>query len=156
MSYLFGNLAFVTADDVRLLLVLAVIVAGVTLIFYRRFLGVCLAPEQAELQGVSLLATDTVLLIIVALTVICLTQVVGLILVIALLSLPAATAGRLVARLATMMWVAMGLSALLTTLPRIVVYGTPVSPEAAIVLAAAGLYLAVVLFTAGRFKARRI
>ena len=33
------------------------------------------------------------------------------------------------------------LCGLLTTLPRIAVYGTPVSPEAAIVLAAGGLYL---------------
>ena len=92
-----------------------------------------------------MLATDTVLLVLMALTVICLTQVVGLILVIALMSLPAATAGRLVSRMAPMIWVAVALCALLVTVPRVAVYGTSISPEAAIVLAAVVLYLAVAL-----------
>jgi zinc transport system permease protein len=78
-----------------------------------------------------------------ALTVICLTQIVGLILVIALLSLPAATAGRLATRMSSMIWLAIGLCALLVTVPRVAVYGTAVSPEAAIVLAAATVYLLV-------------
>ncbi len=74
-----------------------------------------------------------------------LTQIVGLILVIALLSLPAAIGTRLSTRLGPSMAVTFGASALVTTLPRIAVYGTPISPEAAIVLATAGLYLLVVL-----------
>jgi zinc transport system permease protein len=68
-------------------------------------------------------------------------QIVGLILVIALLTLPAATAGHHVKRLGTMMLVAVALSLLLATLPRIVVYGSGISPESAIVLAAGALYL---------------
>ena len=58
-----------------------------------------------------MLATNVVLLCLVALTVICLTRVVGLILVIALLSLPAATAAHHVARLVPMMIVATILAA---------------------------------------------
>lgn len=145
MSYLFGNLVYVSRADVALLAGLAAVVLGVTLLFHRRFLAVCLDPVQAALQGVSVLWTDMVLLSLVALTVICLTRVVGLILVIALLSLPAATAGRLVPRLASMMWLATGLCALLTTLPRIAVYGTAISPEPAIVLAATVVYLLATL-----------
>jgi zinc transport system permease protein len=143
MSYLFGNLVFVQWSDVWLLAVLAAVVVSTTLVFQRRFLALCLDPEQATLRGISVLVTDTVLLVLMALTVICLTQVVGLILVIALMSLPAATAGRLVSRMASMIWVAVGLCALLVTVPRVAVYGTAVSPEAAIVLAAAAVYLLV-------------
>jgi len=141
MSYLFGNLVYVSRGDVAALAALAAVVVGVTVLFHRRFLAVCLDPLQARLQGISVLWTDVVLLSLVALTVISLTRVVGLILVIALLSLPAATAGRLVPRLASMMWLATLLCVALTTLPRIAVYGAAVSPEPAIVLAATAVYL---------------
>jgi zinc transport system permease protein len=154
MSYLFGSLVFVGWSDVALLAVLAAVVVATTLLFQRRFLALCLDSEQATLRGIPVLATDTVLLILMALTVICLTQVVGLILVIALMSLPAATAGRLVSRMAPTIWVAVGLSAALVTLPRIAVYGTSISPEAAIVLAAVALYLAVAAITRARSRRR--
>lgn len=145
MSYLFGNLVFVSWSDVALLGVLAAAVVATTLLYQRRFLALCLDPEQAMLRGISVLATDTVLLVLMALTVICLTQVVGLVLVIALMSLPAATASRLTSRMASMIWVAVGLCALLVTVPRIAVYGTAISPEAAIVLAAVAVYLLAAL-----------
>lgn len=145
MSYLFGNLVFVGWPNVSLLAALAAVVVATTVLYQRRFLALCLDSEQATLRGISVLATDTVLLVLMALTVICLTQVVGLILVIALLSLPAATAGRLVSRMASMIWVAVGLCALLVTVPRVAVYGTSISPEAAIVLGAVALYLVVAL-----------
>ena len=145
MSYLFGNLSLVGPDGLRQILVLDLLVVGVAVLFHRRFLAICLDAEQARLQRLSVLATQTVLLILVALTVVALTRIVGLILVLALLSLPAATAGRLTRRLAPAIPLAIAISAALTTVPRMLVYGTPVSPEAAVVLAAGAVYLAVVL-----------
>ncbi len=145
MSYLFGNLVYVSRDGLVLMIFLDLIIVGAVVLFYKRFFAICLDAEQASLQGVPVLATEIVLMILVALTVIVLTQVVGLILVIALLSLPAATAGRLVTRLASLIWVSIGICAFLTTLPRIAVYGTAISPEPAIVLAAATLYLGAIL-----------
>lgn len=141
MTYLFGNITYVGWADVRLMLVLNAVIIIVVLFCHKRLLAICLDQQQAELQGINVLAMNIVLLCLVALTVICLTQVVGLILVIALLSLPAATAGHHVKRLASMIVASILLCALITTLPRIAVYGTRISPEAAIVLAAAGLYL---------------
>jgi zinc transport system permease protein len=145
MSYLFGNISFVTRPDLVFLAVLSGVVILTATVFHRRFLALCLDSEQAELRGIPVLATDIVLFLLIAATVIVLTQIVGLILVIALLSLPAAIGTRLSTRLGPSMAVTFGVSALVTTLPRIAVYGTPISPEAAIVLATAGLYLVVVL-----------
>ncbi len=142
MSYLFGNLVFVSWADVRLMLFLDAVILGTVLVFHKRFLAVCLDQEQAELQGVPLLGTNVALLCVVALTVIVLTQVVGLILVIALLSLPAATAAHRASRMAPMIAASTGICAVLTTVPRIAVYGTRINPESAIVLSAAALYLA--------------
>jgi zinc transport system permease protein len=141
MGYLFGNLVYVSPASVRLLAVLDLVVVIAVVLFHKRLLAVILDEQQARLQGVGVLATEMLLLTLVALTVISLAQVVGLILVIALLSLPAATAGHHVTRLPAMMALATLLCVLLTTLPRIAVYGTPISPEPAIVVAAVGLYL---------------
>jgi zinc transport system permease protein len=94
--------------------------------------------------------------LLIAATVIVLTQIVGLILVIALLSLPAAAGARLTTRLGPSMAVAFAIIAGATTIPRIAVYGTPVSPEAAIVLAAAGCYLVVVAWKARQGTGRAL
>jgi len=147
MSYLFGNIVFVSWVDLRLMLVLDALILGTVLVFHKRFLALCLDEEQAQLQGISLVGTNIALLCVVALTVIVLTQVVGLILVIALLSLPAATAAHHVSRMAPLIAASTGICVVLTTVPRIAVYGTRITPESAIVLAAAGLYLVSVLAT---------
>jgi len=150
MTYLFGNLAAVEPGLVRLLAWLCGLIVVTVLLFHKRLLAVCLDEQQAELQGVSVLGTNLVLLCLVALTVICLTQVIGLILVIALLSLPAATVGHHVKHLVTMMACSTVLCVLLTTEPRIAVYGTRLSAEAAIILTAAGVYLVSVLVKLAR------
>ncbi|MDA8016915.1 MAG: metal ABC transporter permease [Thermoanaerobaculia bacterium] len=153
MSYLFGNLALVHSDHLRLLGLLDAIVVLVVVLFHKRFLAVCLDEEQARMQGYSVLATDTVLLVLIALTVITLTQVVGLILVIAMLSLPAATVARLTPRLIWVVVGSVGLCSLLVTVPRIAVYGSPISPEPAIVLSAVAVYL--VSLVVPRVRSRR-
>lgn len=145
MSYLFGNIAFVGWSYVGLMLVLDLVIVVIAVLWHKRFLALCLDEEQAELQGIPVLATEIILLVLVALTVIVLTQVVGLILVIALLTLPAAAAAQRVTRMASLIWYSLVLSAVLTTVPRIVVYGTRISPEAAIVLAAGAVYLTTLL-----------
>ena len=147
MSYLFGSIAYVSREHVTLLVWLNAAIVLTVVIFYKRLLAVCLDQQQAELQGIHVLGTNIVLLCLVALTVICLTQMVGLILVIALLSLPAATVAHHVGRMGWMMLASTLLCMLITTVPRIAVYGTSVSPESAIVLAAAGVYLLSVLWS---------
>ncbi len=152
MSYLFGNIAAVRWTDVWLMLVLDAVIVAVVLLFHKRLLAVAIDEQQAELQGINVLANNIVLLCLVALTVICLTQVVGLILVIALLSLPAATAAHHVTRMGPLMAASTCLCLLLTTLPRIAVYNTDIGPEGAIVLAAGGAYLLSVLAQRLRIK----
>lgn len=154
MSYLFGSIVFVSWADVRLMLMLDALILGTVLVFHKRFLAVCLDEEQAQLQGIPLLGTNIVLLCVVALTVIVLTQVVGLILVIALLSLPAATAAHHVSRMGPLIVASTGICVALTSLPRMAAYGTQITPASAIVLAAAGLYLASVLVTRVRGRLR--
>lgn len=153
MGYLFGNIALVSD---RALVVsaglVAVVVAGIALL-HRRLVALCVDPQEAELRGVPVLGTEIALLALVALTVVVLTQVVGLILVIALVSLPAATAAHHVLRIPAMIAVTVPLCLALTILPRLAVYGTALAPEPAIVSAAALVYLASL--AARRLRQRR-
>jgi zinc transport system permease protein len=153
MSYLFGNIAVVQWEDVVRLLVIDTVVVAVVALFYKRFLANCLDEEYAGLQGVDALRTNLLMLTMVALTVVSLMQIVGLILVIALLTLPAATAGHYVKRIGSMMGVATILSMVLTTVPRAAVYGTGVSPESAIVLSAGAIYILSVIWRRLRVRA---
>lgn len=140
-AYLFGNIAMVDWSDVRLLALVDAGIVLVVLAFHKRFLALCLDEEQAALQGIGVLSTHMVLLCLVALVVIALTQIVGLILVIALLSLPAAAAACFVVRMGPLLVASAVLCAVLVTVPRIAVYGTRIGPESAVVLAAAAVYL---------------
>ena len=61
--------------------------------FYRQFLLVCYDEEYARLRGLPVKALSILLLALIALTVVILIKVVGLVMVIALLTLPAAVSG---------------------------------------------------------------
>lgn len=150
MSYLFGNLSVVRWVDVGRLVGVDLLIIALVGLFYKRLLGFCLDEEHARLQGISPLAVNTLLLVLVALTVVSLMKIVGLILVIALLALPAATAGHYLRRLAPMIGGAVILSVTLTTIPRIAAYGTGIPPEAAIVLSAGFVYMVSVIVSRTR------
>lgn len=141
MSYLFGSITYVSLGELWLMAGLTMSILITVLCFHKRLLAICLDEEQARLQGINILLTNMVLLVLTALTVICMTQVVGLILVMALLTLPAATASHHVSRLAPMMVISAVLCLVITTAPRLGVYGTRMSPGSAIVLAAGAVYL---------------
>lgn len=112
MNFLFGNILWVSKSDLLLLLLLDLIVVGFTLLFHHRFVAVCFDEEQAVLQGINVQAIYLLLLSLVAISVVVLIQVVGAILVIAMLAIPAAIAGSFTHRMSAMMSIAILLSCL--------------------------------------------
>lgn len=141
MTFLFGNISYVSWAQVKTLAVLDLVIAGTIALFHKQFLAFCLDPEQAELQGIRPGMVNAILLSLAAIAVIVLAQVVGLVMVITLLTLPAATAAIFLRSVGPVMLVAVLLAGLLTTVPRMIVYGTIISAESAIVIAAVGTYL---------------
>jgi zinc transport system permease protein len=91
-AYLFGNLLLVTPADVRLTLALTLAILAVLALLRKPLLAVAFDEELAFLQGVPVRGMGIVLLLLVAVTVVLLIQVVGVILVLALLTLPPLTA----------------------------------------------------------------
>jgi zinc transport system permease protein len=149
-SALFGNLAAVDRASLGLSAIIVVILLLAIGLLGRMLLATTVDPEFARSRGMHVDVLDALVLVLVALAVVVLVRVTGLLLVLALLTLPAATAGRFASRLWPMSLLATGLAAAVATVPRMAVYGTPLTPEAAIVLASAAVYLLVVVATRTR------
>jgi zinc transport system permease protein len=92
-SYLFGNILLVNTESLIILAVLDFILLLLVLIFYRQFLYLSFDEEYAKVRGIPVTRMTLLLLTMVSVSVVILIQTVGIILVIALLTLPSATAG---------------------------------------------------------------
>lgn len=147
MSYLFGNILMVPRSGLYLMALLDTIIVVTVLLFYEQFLAVSFDEEFARLRGVPVEIMYLLLLCMVAVTVVLLIQVVGLILVIALLTLPAAIAGQFVDSLGRMMVLAVGLGMVFTTGGLALSYEPDLPAGATIILLAGSGYLLSILAT---------
>lgn len=150
MSYLFGDILLVSlADAGRVGLLNLVIVLG-GILGYRRLQMVCFDEEFARLKGINTGFWFVFLLTLTAATVVLMMNLVGLVLSIALLTLPVMTALRFARRLLLVM----GLSALLcgfcVTVGLALSYHFDLPSGALIVLFAGVMYL--LSFASGRQK----
>ncbi|MCD4767475.1 MAG: metal ABC transporter permease [Methanosarcinales archaeon] len=103
MTYLFGNILTVPFSDIVLMLVLDAIIILVVYSFYKEFLALCFDEEFATVRGVHAERLYLILLCLIALTIVVLIRVVGIILVIALLTIPAAMSRQFTSNLKKMM-----------------------------------------------------
>ncbi len=115
MSYLFGSILAVSQEDIYFMTVLLALIIFVTTFWYRDILAVSYDSEYAKLRGVNVKFFYTLILILSALTVVVAIKVVGLILVIAMLTIPVYIAEKLSTSLLSMMVIS-GIIATLFTL----------------------------------------
>ena len=92
MSYLFGNILTVPVGDLYLMAALDLIIVALAIAFYKEFLLLSFDEEFGTVVGMPVNGLYLLLLCMVALTVVVLIRVVGMILVIAMLTFPAAMA----------------------------------------------------------------
>ncbi len=141
LNFLFGNILWINGRDLALLAALDGLIIAVVALYYRRFLALCFDEEQALLQGVSVKGHYLLLLCLVAVTIVLLLQVIGTILVIALLTIPATLAALFTHRLHIMMGIAVLLSALFSFMGLSASHALNWPPGATIALTAASAYL---------------
>lgn len=144
MSYLFGSILLVGTQDLWLMAALDGVIILMTLAFQRQFLAVCFDEEFARVRGVSVSLFYMLLLCLVALTVVLMIRVVGLILVIALLTIPAAIASQFAGTLRSIMLGAGLLGVVFNAAGLALSYAPGWPVGATIVLLAAVCYLLVV------------
>ncbi len=157
MSYLFGNILLVSVDQLWEMAVLDALMITLVLAFYRQFLAISFDEEFARLRGVPVTFFYLLFLCLVAITVVMLVQVVGLVLVIALLTLPAAIAGHYIHTMGRMMLLASALGALFTSAGIALSWQLDLPAGATIILLAGVCYLlsAVISEAYGQRQAMR-
>lgn len=156
MSYLFGNILMVTSGDLWAVVVLDLLVLGVTFAMYNKLVATCFDEEFARSRGLDTGRIYIVLLCLTALTVVMLTTVVGIIMVIALLTIPVAMASRLTSGFGAMIGVSVVLCAAFTVFGLGVSYGADMPSGAVTIVIAGACYAAVILLSGFRsFVVRR-
>jgi ABC-type Mn2+/Zn2+ transport system permease subunit len=110
MSFLFGNVLAVTVSDLLIVAILSLLVVLALLASYKELLFATFDPLGAQAAGYPVGLLEYGLLALVALAIAVSIQVVGIILVVAMLVTPAATAQLLTNRFRRLLLLAVGLS----------------------------------------------
>jgi len=137
LSYLFGSILAVSHNDLYYMGILLFLIITITTIWYRDILAVSYDSEYATLRGINVPFFYTLILVLSALTVVVAIKVVGLILVIALLTIPIYIAERLSRSLAGMMFYSGILSTLFTMLGLYFSYQFDLTSGASIIMISA-------------------
>lgn len=140
-NFLVGNLLWVAPNDLMQLAVLDGFILLSILCLHKRLVAVCFDEVQARLQGLNVSALYLFLLVLTAISIVLLIQVVGIILVMTMLTIPAAIANLLTKRLSMMMAIAVLLSALFCFSGTWIAYDLDWPPGATIALIAGIAYV---------------
>lgn len=146
MSYLFGSILTVPTSDIWLMAIFCGVILATVGFFYNGLLALSYDEEFAEVRGVSVRLLYFLLLAMIALSVVMIIRVVGLILVIALLTIPPYIAERYSGSLRKMMFLSTLLSGLFTMTGLWLSYAFNLTSGATIIMvAAAGFFVSLVL-----------
>ncbi|MBP0000564.1 MAG: metal ABC transporter permease [Cyanobacteria bacterium SID2] len=141
MSYLFGSILTVPTSDLTIMLAIDFVIVALVVVFYKELLAISFDPVFATTRNVPVNALYLMLVGAIALTVVMVMQVVGLILTIALLTMPAAIAGQFVKDIKQMSILASLLGVLFTTTGLFVSYAFDLTSGATIILVSGISYL---------------
>ena len=108
-SYLFGDILLISQSDLYLVIGLDILTALISILFFNKLFAVCFDEEFARLRGINADLFYILLLCLTSITVVLLVRIVGIIMVIALLTIPPAIAGIFAGKL----WQMMALSSIL-------------------------------------------
>jgi zinc transport system permease protein len=95
LAYLFGDILSVTLTDVMTVWIIAAVVIGLLLRIWRPLLAITVHEELARVEGIPVTAVRTGLMLLMALVIAIAMKVVGVLLITALLIIPAAASRRL-------------------------------------------------------------
>lgn len=134
MSYLFGSILAVPAGDLWFMLILDLIIAGTVAILYKELVAISFDEEFATVENVPVTTIFFILFTLIALTVVITMRLVGLIMVIALLTIPSAIASLFVKDLKGMMITAAILGVIFSTAGLFLSYSLNLTSGATIII----------------------
>ncbi len=141
MGYLFGSILSVTRSDLWSIAVLGLLVLGTLLFFFKELLYISFDRESAQVSGIPVAFLYYLLLTLMAVTIVLSIKVVGIVLVSALLVIPAAAAYEVSTHYKTVVIVAIGVGLSSTLMGLYLSYRFSTASGATIVLLAAAVFL---------------
>ncbi|WP_201723154.1 metal ABC transporter permease [Exiguobacterium sp. KRL4] len=144
---LFGNVLAVRPSDMWMTLVIGIIVLGAIYLFYKELLVTSFDPTMAAAYGLSTRLVHYLLMTMLTLVTVASLQTVGIILVVAMLITPAATAYLLTNRLSRMIFLSAGFGTLSSIIGLYFSFTYNLSSGASIVLVATALFALVFIFS---------
>ena len=154
MNYLFGNILMVSTEELYIIAILDIITIALTCVFYKQTVAVCFDEEYARTRGVNVEFYYLLMLCMTALTVVLTVNVVGIIMVIALLTLPLAISSKMFNRVWKIMLGATVLGIFFTSTGLMISY-EPNLPSGAVTIVVAGIFYFITLLIS-LFKKRKI
>lgn len=149
-SYLFGNILTVPSFDLWMIFLLDLVIVLAVFLFHKELLAISFDEEYASVSGVPSTLFYLLQLSLIALTVVVMVRVVGIVMVIALLTVPSAIARRFSRSLPWMMALSVALSLIFSVAGLFLSYSFNLASGATIILVAAAAFLMVNL--AGLFR----
>lgn len=149
-SFVFGNVLGVGKGDLLLIAAVGATVLVLVAVFYKELLFTAYDPAMAAAAGLPVAAMQYGLLALIALTIVIALKAVGIVLVVAMLVTPAATAQLLVQRLHLIMAVGAGIGIVSSLVGLYLSYHADVAASAAVVLTATVLFLVTFLLSPRR------
>ncbi len=145
-SYLFGDILLISKKDLIYVGCLDALVLGISILFFNRFFSVCFDSEFMGLRGINTTFFYLLLLILTSLTVVLLVRIVGIVLVIALLTIPPAIASFYAKRLWQMIVFSILLCFVFTAAGLFISYAYSLSSGPTIIILGGAVYLILTMF----------
>lgn len=141
MSYLFGSILAVSGTDLRLMALIAFLVLGFVFFTYRSLLAISYDKTFSTVRNIPVNLSYLTMLVLIGLTVVVAMRMVGLILVIALLSIPPAIALNHFKDVRLIMLVSVVLSFVMCFLGLVISFQTNIQAGPVIILLASAIFL---------------
>lgn len=140
LGYLFGSILTINKTIIYFTAACDIVFLIIIILFYRQFMAISFDSEFAKLRGINATLFYYILIIMISLSIVLTIQIIGLILVIALLTIPAYIAERFSKNLGMMMFFSSCISSILCIIGLIVSYYLNLTSSATIISVAAILF----------------
>jgi len=148
-SLLFGEILGISSSDVLVTLIVGLILLGVVVVAYRPLLFTSLDEDVAEAKGISIFWIGVIFMLLVAIATSIAVQVVGVLLIFALMVTPAAVAQRIARRPGQGILISVLIALLATWIGLFISFYVPYPVSFFITTATFAVYLAVRLLQIG-------
>lgn len=145
MSYLFGNILMVTKNDLILISVFSAIICFISFLFQNKLIATSFDEEFMEIRGINTDFYKLILLLMTAITIVLMIRIVGIIMIIAMLTLPPAAASKMSDNFAVINLLSIVLSIFFVTSGIGISYHYDL-PAGPVIILVAGLFYIFMLF----------